>query len=38
MLTFFGVERSPDTVPPETYPGYLAPFIIRRSDRIELER
>ena len=38
MRTFFGVERPSETVPPETYPGYLAPFITRRSDGIELER
>ena len=38
MRTFFGVERPPEIVPPETYPGYLAPFITRRSDRTTLER
>lgn len=38
LLTFFGVERPKDEVPPETWPGYFAPFIVRRSDRVELER
>ena len=38
MLTFFGVERPRDEAPPESYPGYQAPFIVRRSDRVELER
>lgn len=38
LLTFFGVERPKDEVPPETWPGYFAPFIVRRADRVELER
>jgi putative SOS response-associated peptidase YedK len=38
LLAFFGVERPPDAVPPETWPGYLAPFVIRARDRVELAR
>jgi putative SOS response-associated peptidase YedK len=38
LLTFFGVERPKDEVPPETWPGYFAPFIVRARDRVELER
>ncbi|MCU0775490.1 MAG: SOS response-associated peptidase [Ideonella sp.] len=38
LLTFFGVERPKDVVPPETWPGYFAPFVVRARDRVELER
>lgn len=38
LLAFFGVERPPDAVPPETWPGYLAPFVVRARDRVELAR
>ena len=38
LLTFFGVERPRDEVPPETWPGYFAPFVVRARDRVELER
>ena len=39
LLTYFGVERPKGEAPPEfTFPGYLAPFIVRASDRVEMER
>jgi putative SOS response-associated peptidase YedK len=38
LLTFFGVERPRDEVPPETWPGYFAPFIVRAEHRAELAR
>jgi len=39
LLTFFGVERPSGEVPPEfAFPGYLAPFIMRERDRVELQR
>ena len=38
LLTFFGVERPRDEVPPDVYPGYLAPFIVRASDREQMAR
>jgi putative SOS response-associated peptidase YedK len=38
LLTFFGVERPRDEVPPEIWPGYFAPFVLRSRDRVELER
>jgi putative SOS response-associated peptidase YedK len=38
LTQFFGVERPPDALPPEVYPGGLAPFIVRHSDRIGLAR
>jgi putative SOS response-associated peptidase YedK len=38
LLTFFGVERPADEVPPETWPGYFAPFIVRSEHRAELAR
>ena len=39
LLGFFGVERPPGELPPEfAFPGYLAPFILRERDRVELQR
>jgi putative SOS response-associated peptidase YedK len=38
LLSFFGVERPADEVPPETWPGYFAPFIVRSDQRAELAR
>jgi putative SOS response-associated peptidase YedK len=38
LLTFFGVERPSDEVPPETWPGYFAPFVVRADDRTEIAR
>ncbi len=38
LTQYFGVERPADTLPPEVYPGGLAPFIVRHSDRIGLSR
>ena len=38
LLAFFGVERPPQAMPPEAWPGYLAPFVIRARDRVELVR
>ena len=38
LAQYFGVERPPDAVPPEVYPGGLAPFIVRARDRVELAR
>jgi putative SOS response-associated peptidase YedK len=38
LAQYFGVERPPDALPPEVYPGGLAPFIVRARDRVELAR
>ncbi len=38
LLSFFGVDRPADEVPPETWPGYFAPFIVRAAHRAELAR
>lgn len=39
LLTHFGVERPVGEAPPEfTFPGYLAPFVMRRQDREALVR
>lgn len=38
LVLYFGVERPSDVVPPEVYPGGLAPFIVRRRDNVELQR
>ena len=38
LVQHFGVERPVDAVPPDLYPGGLAPFILRESDRAELVR
>jgi putative SOS response-associated peptidase YedK len=38
LLSFFGVERPADEVPPETWPGYFAPFIVRAAHRVEIAR
>src|SRR5690606_6302105 len=34
----FGVTRPPDEVPTEAFPLYLAPFIWRKPDEVELQR
>ena len=36
LLQHFGVQRPRDEVPPEVYPGALAPFVVRAADRAEL--
>lgn len=38
MLAYFGVARPRGEIPIDSYPGYLAPFIRRAPDRVELER
>ena len=38
LAQYFGVERPPEALPPEVYPGGLAPFIVRARDRVELAR
>lgn len=38
LLRHFGVQRPRDDVPPEIYPGGLAPFVVRAADGVELER
>lgn len=38
LLRHFGVQRPRDDVPPEIYPGGLAPFVVRAADRVALER
>jgi putative SOS response-associated peptidase YedK len=39
LLAFFGVERPTGEVPPEfAFPGYLAPFIVRERERVEMAR
>lgn len=38
LLQFFGVDRPVGAVPPELYPVQLGPFILRREDRVEVER
>jgi SOS response associated peptidase (SRAP) len=38
LVQYFGVERPIDAVPPDLYPGGLAPFIVRERDRVELAR
>lgn len=39
LLQYFGVTRPVEETPPElTWPGYLAPFIVRADDRVALER
>lgn len=38
LVACFGVQRPPDELPPEVYPGLLAPFIVRAADRVELAR
>ena len=38
LVQYFGVERPPEAVPPDLYPGGLAPFILRERDRTELAR
>ncbi len=38
LLQYFGVERPRDAIPPEVYPGGLAPFIVRQEDRAALAR
>ena len=38
LAQYFGVDRPPEALPPEVYPGGLAPFIVRARDRVELAR
>ena len=38
LAQYFGVERPTEALPPEVYPGGLAPFIVRARDRVELAR
>lgn len=38
MLQFFDVQRPVGELPPEMWPGYLAPFIVRDQDRVEIAR
>ena len=38
LAQYFGVERPTEAVPPEVYPGGLAPFLVRARDRVELAR
>ena len=38
LAQYFGVDRPLDAVPPDLYPGGLAPFIVRERDRVELAR
>jgi putative SOS response-associated peptidase YedK len=38
LAQYFGVDRPGDALPPEVYPGGLAPFIVRERDRVELAR
>lgn len=38
LVQYFGVDRPLDAVPPDLYPGGLAPFIVRERDRAELAR
>ena len=38
LAQYFGVDRPADALPPEVYPGGLAPFIVRQRDRVELAR
>jgi putative SOS response-associated peptidase YedK len=39
LLAYFGVERPAGEVPPEfAFPGYLAPFVVRARDRVEMAR
>lgn len=38
LLQHFGVQRPRDEVPPEVYPGGLAPFVVRAADRADLAR
>ena len=38
LAQYFGVDRPPDALPPEVYPGGLSPFIVRARDRVELAR
>jgi putative SOS response-associated peptidase YedK len=38
LVMYFGVERPAQVVPPEVYPGGLAPFIVRQRDRVQLAR
>ena len=38
LVQYFGVDRPIDAVPPDLYPGGLAPFILRERDRAELAR
>ena len=38
LVQYFGIDRPNDALPPEVYPGGLAPFIVRKHDRVELIR
>lgn len=38
LVLYFGVQRPDDAVPPEVYPGGLAPFIVRARDQVELQK
>ena len=38
LVQYFGVDRPLDAIPPDLYPGGLAPFIVRERDRVELAR
>lgn len=38
LVQYFGAVRPIDAVPPDLYPGGLAPFIVRERDRVELAR
>lgn len=38
LLGFFGVERPAHEMPPETWPGYFAPFVVRDRERVEFAR
>ena len=38
LRAFFGVEPPGEAVPPQTWPGYFAPFVGRDRDRVEFAR
>jgi putative SOS response-associated peptidase YedK len=38
LLHHFGVSRPREELPPEVYPGGLAPFVVRAADRVEIAR
>ena len=38
LLTYFNVERPAGELPTDMYPGYLAPFIVRQRERVEMAR
>lgn len=38
LQAFFGVHPPAEAVPPETWPGYFAPFVLRDADRVEFAR